>query len=354
MNRILIKAGALAIIGLAVANLPATKHALASDQLTIVSWGGAYQTALRKAFFEPFTEATGVKITEDEYNGEVAKLRAMVDSNTVSWDVLDAPGSIGWIMCTQGLLETIDWTRLGLDRAKFGNAGKFDCGVPIQTNSTIVAYDKDKLPNGPKTIADLFDLKKFPGKRGLWKSPYPTLEWSLIADGVPIADVYKVLNTPEGVDRAFKKLDTIKKDIIWWTAGAQAPQLLADGQVVMTAAYHGRIYSAAKESGRHFEIMWDAAQAGTGWFTIPKGSAHLEEAYKFLTFAGSPANQASLTRHIPYGPLNQDAMALVDPALLPDLPNTAERTAIALHTDYSFWVDKDDELRQRFTAWLAK
>ncbi|MDF0498870.1 polyamine ABC transporter substrate-binding protein [Bradyrhizobium yuanmingense] len=346
--------GTLALIGLVAAALAPAKPAFAGDQLTIVAWGGDYQTALRKAYFEPFTKATGIKITEDEYTGEIAKIRAMVDTKTVSWDVVDTGGTLGWTMCAQGLLETIDWKRVGLDRAKFGDAGKFDCGVPLQVNSLIVAYDKDKLQNGPKTIADLFDTKKFPGKRGLYKTAAINLEWALIADGVPMKDIYKVLNTPEGVDRAFKKLDTIKKDVVWWTAPAQAPQLLADGQVVMTAAYHGRIYNAIKDSGKHFGMMWDAAPANWEYWTIPKGSPRLEEAYKFLAFGGSPQPQADLTRYIPYGPGNKDAMALVDPAMLTNLPTTPEREAIAMHMDFLFWSEKGDELRQRFTAWLAK
>ncbi|UWU83121.1 ABC transporter substrate-binding protein [Bradyrhizobium yuanmingense] len=354
MRTHLVVAGAFAVTGLAASALTPVQPAFAGEQLTIVSWGGAYQAALRKAYFEPFTKATGTKLTEDEYSGEIAKVRAMVESKTVSWDLMDASGRAAWLMCEQGLLERIDWKKVGLDRAKFGDDGKMDCGVPIQTNSTIVAYDKDKLPNGPKTITDLFDTMKFPGKRGLVKSFSPNLEWALIADGVPTKDVYKVLSTPDGVDRAFKKLETIKKDVIWWTAGAQAPQLLADGQVVMTAAYHGRITAAVKETGKHYEIVWDSAQAGTGNWTIPKGSPHLDVAYKFLAFAGSPQVQADLTRYIPYGPANKDAMALVDPAVLPDLPNTPDRESIALQPDYPFLVERSDELGQRFTAWLAK
>jgi putative spermidine/putrescine transport system substrate-binding protein len=354
MRKTLMIAGTSAAIGLVAGTLGPAQHAFAGDQLTIVSWGGAAQAAIRKAHFEPFTKATGIKITEDEYNGDIAKIRAMVESKTVSWDVVDASGSSAWTMCEQGLLETIDWKKVGLDRAKFGDVGKYDCGVPTHVSATIVAYDKDKLPNGPKTIADLFDTKKFPGKRGLWKSPYPNLEWALVADGVPTKDVYKVLSTPAGVDRAFKKLDTIKKDVIWWTAGAQPPQLLADGQVVMTAAWNGRITDAVKESGRRFEIMWDAAQGGWNYWAIPKGGPRLDDAYKFLAFGGSPKPQADLTRYIPYGPSNKDAMALVDPAVLPNLANAPDHEAIALPTDYQFWIERGDDLRQRFTAWLAR
>ncbi|WP_370130592.1 ABC transporter substrate-binding protein [Bradyrhizobium yuanmingense] len=351
MRPSLVIAGALAVAASAL--IPA-KPAFAGDRLAIVTWGGAMQAAQRKAIFEPFTKVTGIKIIDDEWNGELAKVRAMVDSRTVTWDVVHASSSGAMRMCNDGLIETIDWKKLGLEREKFGEAGKFECGLPMSYTATIIAYDKDKLPNGPTTIADLFDTKKFPGKRGLWKNPSGILEWALIADGIPTKDVYKVLKTTEGIDRAFKKLDTLKKDIIWWTAGAQAPQLLADRQVVMTAAWNNRIADAVKESRQPFEIMWDAAQGGWSYWVIPKGTPRLDDAYKFLNFAGSPQTEADLTRYMPVGPANKDAMTLVDPAMMPNLPNNPEYYAIAVHTDYQFYLERGDELTQRFTAWLAK
>ncbi|MGY4447412.1 putative spermidine/putrescine transport system substrate-binding protein [Bradyrhizobium sp. i1.3.1] len=257
-------------------------------------------------------------------------------------------------MCSDGIIETIDWNKLGLDRARFINGDTHECGVPSFISTTVIAYDKDKLPNGPKTIADLFDMQRFPGRRGLLKIPNGNLEWALIADGVAVKDVYKVLDMPEGVDRAFRKLDTIKKDVVWWQAGAQAPQLLADGQVVMTSAYNGRIYDAIKNSGKHFEIMWDAQAWGASVWTIPKGSAHRDAAYKFVAFAASAQAQADFARYIPYGPANKDAEAFVDPAIRPDLPTAPEHIRNGLRVDLVFWAEKGDELNQRFTAWLAK
>lgn len=345
---------ALAVTCLTASALMPAEPAFAGDQLTIVSWGGAVQMSQRKAFFEPFAKATGIKITEDEYNGDVAKIRAMVESKTVSWDVVDASGSGALRMCADGLIEAIDWNKLGLDRAKFMTGDIQDCGVPTLASATIVAYDKDRLPNGPKTIADLFDVQKFPGKRGLWRNPSGNLEWALIADGVAIKDVYKVLNTPAGVDRAFKKLDTIKKDIVWWTAGAQPAQLLADGQVVMTSAWNGRIHDAVKNDGKHFEIVWDAEQPSWNNWTIPKGGPRRDDAYKFIAYAASAQAQANQTRYVPYAPGNKDAMAFVDPSVLPSLPTAPDHMANAQPMDNAFWADKGDELTQRFTAWLAK
>ncbi|MGY4319307.1 ABC transporter substrate-binding protein [Bradyrhizobium sp. JR3.5] len=355
MRKLLRIASALALIGLATGTFAAVKSAFADEQLTITSFGGVYQAAVRKAYFEPFSKAAGIKIIEDEYNGESAKIRAMVQSKSVSWDVVDADSVAAIQLCDEGIIETIDWKRLGLDRAKFMGGDKYDCAVPYEVSASIIAYDKDKLPNGPKTIADLFDTRKFPGMRGLWKvSPDIFLVWALIADGVALKDAYNVLNTPEGVDRAFRKLDTIKKDVVWYTSNAQPAQLLADGQVVMTQAPNGRIYDAVKNSGKHFEIMWDAHTWGVGYWMIPKGSPHRDAAYKFLAFAGSPQAQANLTRYLPYGPANEDAMSLVDPAIVPHLPTAPDHTASGLQRDAAFLIEKGDDLIQRFTTWLAK
>ncbi|MCC8940188.1 ABC transporter substrate-binding protein [Bradyrhizobium sp. Arg68] len=355
MRMLLRIASALAVIGLAAGTFAQVKPAFADEQLTITSFGGVYQTAVRKAYFEPFSKATGIKITEDEYSGESAKIRAMVQSKSVNWDVVDADPVAAIQLCHAGIVETIDWKRLGLDRAKFMGSDNYDCGVPYEVSASIIAYDKDKLPNGPKTIADLFDTQKFPGKRGLWKVlPDKFLIWALIADGVAVKDAYNVLNTPEGVDRAFKKLDTIKKDVVWYTSSAQPAQLLADGQVVMTQAPNGRIYDAVKNSGKHFEIMWDAHTWEVGYWMIPKGSPHRDAAYKFLTFAGSPQVQANLTRYLPYGPANEDAMSLVDPAIRPHLPTAEDHIGNGIGRDASFWAEKGDDLTQRFTTWLAK
>ncbi|WP_342734243.1 ABC transporter substrate-binding protein [Bradyrhizobium sp. B117] len=353
MRKSLIIASALTITGLAAAMLVPTKPAFAAD-LTIVSYGGAAQAAARKTIYEPFSKVTGITFSEDEYNGEIAKIRAMVQSGTVSWDVVEIGEQSALSMCAEDIIETIDWRKLSIGRDKFIGGNAPDCGVPTFSGSTIIAFDKDKLANGPKIIADLFDTRKFPGKRGLAKRPWDNLEWALIADGVAINDVYKVLRTSQGVDRAFEKLDTIKKDVVWWVAGAQPPQLLADGQVVMTSSYNGRIADANKNSGKHFAIVWDAQAFSRTVWIIPKGSAHRENAYKFLDFASSPQVQANLPNYISYGPTNKEAMALVNPASLANLPTAPENMGNTLFSDAAFWSERRDELTQRFTAWLAK
>jgi len=342
------------VAGLISTTLVPVRYAFAADQLTITSYGGSYQAALRKAYFEPFSKASGVDITEDEYNGEAAKIRAMVTSGAVTWDIVDSSVETAIQMCAEGLLETIDWKRVGIDPSKLIGADRSACGMPYTVTGQVVGYDKSKLPNGPKNITDFFDLQKFPGKRGLRKTPDKTLEWALMADGVSVNDIYKVLSTSEGVDRAFRKLDTIKKDVVWYTSWGQATQLLADGGVVMIPAPIGRFYDAVKNSGKPFEVVWETQIQEVVPWVIPKGSPRLDAAYKFLAYSATPQPQARLTQIVPYSPVNKDAIATVDPAMKPYLPTEPEHMANAFMKDADFWLENGDQLQQRFNVWLAK
>jgi putative spermidine/putrescine transport system substrate-binding protein len=350
MKKLTLLLGAALLAGTAMF---AAAPAQAGDELTIVSWGGAYQESQRKAFFEPYNK-DGNKVTEAEYNGEVAKIKAMVEANAVTWDVIDVDTPTGMQGCAEGALETIDWKKLGLDRSKFIGGDLLDCAVPNIVYGTVFGYDTAKLNPGPATLMDLFDTKKFPGKRGLWKNPQVNLEWALISDGVAAADVYKVLGTPEGVDRAFKKLDTIKKDIVWWEAGAQAPQLLADGQVVMTSAWNGRLQKAIDVDKKAFKIVWDNQALDWDWWAITKGTPKMDAAYRFISYASQPASMAEQTKFIAYGPANKDAIPSINPSTLPNLPTAPDNLKTAWQLDPQFWADNGDQLKERFNAWLSK
>lgn len=327
---------------------------LAQDSITVVSWGGAYQDSVRKAFFEPFMKETGGKIVEEEFNGEIAKVRAMVESNNVTWDVVENDSQTTMASCAEGIVEKIDWDKLGLKRDDFISADASECVVPSILYATVLAYDTSKVKEAPTSISAFFDLEKYPGKRGLQKSAFVNLEWALISDGVDAKDVYDVLSTPEGVDRAFAKLDTIKKDVVWWEAGAQPPQLLADGQVILTSAWNGRIYKAAHEDKKPFAVLWDhQALDWQGW-NVVKGSKNRDEAYKFIAFAGRADRQADQTNYISYGPGNKEAIANTNPNILVDLPTNPDNMKTAFIVNAKFWADNLDALRERFNVWVAQ
>ncbi|MEX2650657.1 MAG: ABC transporter substrate-binding protein [Alphaproteobacteria bacterium] len=344
---------------LAVAGVLAATGVKAEDTLTVVSWGGAYSESQRKAYYEPFMAETGIKIIEAEWNGDVAQVRAMSESGNVTWDVIDTGSAEGIAGCDQGWLEEIDYAMLAQPREKFVVGGALDCAVATIVYSTVYGYDAGNLPaawNGqvPTTIADFFDLEKFPGKRGLYKRPFVSLEWALVADGVAQADVYDVLRTPEGVDRAFAKLDTIKDQVVWWEAGAQAPEILANGEVVMTSAWNGRLYNAVKNEGRKFVLVWDHQALDFDYWTVVKGTPKLDLAYKFLAYASDPVNMARQSQFIAYGPSHADAIPHIPQDVLKDLPTAPENMATAFTQDAQFWADNGEALTERMNAWLAQ
>lgn len=327
----------------------------ASDVVTITTWGGSYTTAMQKAFFEPFGKNSDIKIREDQWDGSTARIQAMVDTQQVTWDLVSSTTNVALQGCEEGWLEKIDYSKLG-GKEKFMPGAAMECGVAIDNYGIVFAYNKDKYPGGgPTTMADFFDVNKYPGPRALYKGPKYTMEFALIGDGVKPSEVYKVLATEEGVNRAFKKLDSIKPSIkVWWTAGAQPPQLLADGEVSMAISYDGRIQAAIKEYGKNLQIVRDGQALDFDIWVIPKGAKNLAAAEKFLQFTTAPKVAAGLSDYIAYGPAIPSAMPFVKPGIVNDLPNAPENMTNSFTLSAEFWADHEQELTERFNKWLAK
>ena len=195
--------------------LLAATGAASAQELTVVSFGGTYQDAQRAIYFEPFAAATGVRIREESWDGGYGVIAAKLEMPPADWDVVNVETAELLLGCADGMYEQLDWAALG-GKEKYLEQAASDCGVGTNVWSTGLAFDADKLAKGPKSWADFWDTKAFPGKRALRRGPRYSLEFALMADGVPAEQVYEVLSTPEGVDRAFAKLDKIKGDLVWW------------------------------------------------------------------------------------------------------------------------------------------
>jgi putative spermidine/putrescine transport system substrate-binding protein len=348
---------------------PAGGGTLSGKSLVVVSWGGAYTTSQIEAYHKPFAAKTGIKINSIDYNGGIAEIKAQVESGNVVWDVVDMELADAQRACDEGLLEKIDPAIL--PAAPDGTAAADDfipngvtqCAVTTIVFGHIVAFDDTKFDGKPPTkLADFFDVKNFPGKRGLRKtSPKINLELALRADGVPGDQVYATLATKEGVARAFKKLDSIKNHVIWWEAGAQPPQLLADGQVTMTTAYNGRIFDAQVKEGKPFKIIWDGQLHELDVLGVVKGTKNRDAAMQFVAFATDTQRLADQAQWIAYGPARKSSLPLVstyrakpEVDMKAHMPNAPENAANAIQIDHLWWADKQEELNQKWSAWLAK
>jgi putative spermidine/putrescine transport system substrate-binding protein len=329
----------------------AASNAMASE-ITVISFGGAGKDVQTEAFYKPFEKTTNNKIIAGEYNGEMGRIKVMVDTQSVNWDVVQVGGAELKTGCEEGLFEHLDPTKIGLS-ADFVPGAITDCGAGLLVWSTAMAYNADKLKVAPTGWADFWDMQKFPGKRSLHKGAKYTLEIALMADGVPYTDIYKVLSKKEGVDRAFSKLDQIKSNIQWWEAGAQPMQFLASGDIVMTSAFNGRVFSA-QESGANVKIIWQGSIYDIDSWVIPKGSKNKQAAEQFISFSLRPEQQKLHTEKLGYGSTNLHTESLLDPALVERLNTAPNNLTQAMPIDNGFWVDHGEELEQRFNAWAAK
>ena len=339
----------------------------AGETLTVISWGGSYGQAVTRAYLEPFAAATGIEVRLDDYNGGLAQIRAQVETGNVHWDVVDFEMADAVAGCDEGVLEPIDVALLapGADgtpaEEDFFPDTLLECGVGMLFYSTVYAYNTERLEGeAPTTIDDFFDLERFPGRRGMRRVPFVNLEFALIADGVPIDRVYATLDTPEGLDRAFRKLDTIKDQVVWWEAGAQPPQMLADGEVVMSTAFNGRIFNAQVLEGQPFEIVWDGQVLDVGPIGIVAGTPDLEPALELVEFASRASSMAAVGRYIAYSPVRRSGLPLIGRHaeagvdMNPHMPTYPGNMGRTLQNDWLWWSDNMDDMNERFSAWLVR
>jgi putative spermidine/putrescine transport system substrate-binding protein len=342
-RRILHGAGALVVAGA----LPLAARAQAK-QIVVSDPGGPYTTAYREAFYDPFEKATGIKVVSVARESQpVAQFAAIVQTKNYVWDVttLTLSADIPYLE-SKGLLEPIglkasDYPQIMPEAIKPDWLG-------VDVYSTVLAYRADKFKdNGPKSWADFWDVKKFPGRRCLRRSPLDTLEQALLADGVPLDKLY-----PLDVDRAFRSLDKIKPHIdIWWTSGAQATQAIQSGDVDMISTWNGRA-QAAKDAGAPVAIVWNQGLYSIEGWGIPKGTPHADAAKQFVRFCADAKRQAVLTRTLAYGPTNRQAFETIPKeraALLPTAPQNIRDMRLP---SPQWWEQNRQKVTERFNAWI--
>ncbi len=363
----------LKLIGLSSAVSVIAMSAAAEEpvSLTIVSWGGAYTASQQRAYHEPYMELNPhvTIINDDGSANALAGLRAQSQAGNVTWDLVDMLPSDAQLACDEGIIMPLDVDAM-LAPAPDGTPPSEDflpgslgeCYVSSIVYSTVLTYRPDAFPedNQPSSIADLFDLENFPGRRALQDRPGTNLEWALYADGVDPDDIYDVLSTPEGVDRAFAKLDTIKDQVIFWTEGAQAPQLLADGEVVFTTGYNGRMFDAIEVEGMNADIIWDGQVVEWDGWVVPADGPNVDAVMDYLYFATDTQRLADQAKFISYGPARASSAGLVGEHadlgidMAPHMPTAEENYFSPIILDNDFWVDYGDELRERFANWMLQ
>jgi putative spermidine/putrescine transport system substrate-binding protein len=316
-----------------------------SGGLVFVGAGGSYQAAQQKAFLDPYTTSTGVKIQQDSPLS-YPKLRAMVDAKNVTWDVMEGLPQFALANCGK-YLEKIDYNVVdvsGVDKKLVS-----DCAVPDMRSAYMLVYNTKKYgANGPKSWADFFDTKKFPGKRGVMNmANQGNLEVALMADGVKPADIY-----PIDYNRAFRKLDSIRKDTVFLSTGAEQQQALATGRVdMMMAAWPGRAYDAEKQ-GASLTAVWNQPLLYWDVLVVPKGTKHKAEVMKFLNTVVSADAQTRLAESYAYAPINNASKPNYSPLQEKYIPH-GQDNGTGFWRNENWWAQNLDDATAKWTKWAA-
>lgn len=354
---------AVLLVVLAVAGGGLYWLTLPPERLTVVSWGDAYGRAQTIALFHPFTDKTGVDVNIANYGGGLKEIAAQVKSGAVEWDVVDLEIEDAAAACREGLLEPLTGIALppGINGIRAQNdfvpGALGPCWVGSVVYSQVIAFPNERFAAArPTTLIDFFDLTRFPGPRGLRDNgPKYNLELALMADGVPFWQVYSVLGTQRGQDRAFAKLDTIKSAIRWWKRTTEPSDMLAQGTVAMTTALNARIFSI--DIVPKLGTIWDGQLYQLDVFGVPKGTRKLSRALEFIRFATGSQPLAEEARLLPYGPARRSSLPLVgrnpetNAEMRPHLPTAPRNFTRALAVDPDWWATRGAALETRWAEW---
>jgi putative spermidine/putrescine transport system substrate-binding protein len=324
-----------------------TASASAAGRLTVADNGGALTPVMKKAFYDPFTKETGIEIVAVAHESDpVTQFKLLVDSGSNIWDLcMVTPDHVARLVEGKNYLAPLDIAATDATTIIPGMLTSNWFG--FSTYGVVMAYRTDRFPKGaPSSWKDFWDVEKFPGRRGLYKSPIGMFENALLADGVAGKDLY-----PVDVDRALKSLEKIRKNVsVWWSNGAQNTQLLQSGEVDLSDTWNARAI-AAIVSGAPVKIVWEGTYNTDGW-SIPVSTPNLKQAQQFVRFCMKAEQQAVYSSLIANGPSNTEAYKFIEPAraeLLPTNPKNIERLT---RRDAAWWGKNYDKVSERFEEWL--
>ncbi len=311
------------------------------SQLVMATGGGKLDDAYKASIFKAYTEKTGIPIVTTA--NPAAKLKAMVEQKAVEWDLMQGPAEAFVVHGRNGLFEELDYSVIS--KANLMDGVTYPTFLLTDFAAYHIAWNTKnvKPENAPKDWAQVW---AYNGRIGLWKQPYQTLEVALLADGVALDKLY-----PLDMDRAFKSLEKIKSKIFWWERGAQGGQVFVDGEVDVGAIWNGRVHDP-KVNGAPVDFHFNQAIFVSDAWAIPKGAKNKKEAMEMIALYLTPPIQAEYSKVIPYGPVNHEALKLLDAKTLSGLPSSDENFRKGRMLDLEFWADSGPKAVEQFNKWI--
>ena len=346
--------------------------------VTVASWGGAYTESQKLGYGDPTAKALGVDINWVDYSGGLSEIKAQKEAGAITWDIIDVFAFDTINGCDEGIFVEFDFDK-DFPAAPDGTPASEDFFAPMPSKCAVgnilyswnYAYNVNNVDGTPKTIKDFFNTKKFPGKRAIYKSALTNLEIALAGDGVYMgkggSEIYKLLETEAGVNRAMNKIKELCTDpnggCVFWSAGAQPPELLMSGEVVMATGWNGRFFNAIVGEGAPLVQVWDGQGLDYEYFALVKGGPDEANAKKALAMMTNTEMLAGSAKYIAYAPYRLSSLEIIkanEPwykdgktEMMPQMPTAPANTKKYFLVDPFFWADNGTELGEKWEAMKA-
>ena len=347
--------------------------------VVVVSWGGAYTESQKLGYGDPAAKKLGIPIDWVDYSGGLSEIKAQIAAGAITWDVIDLYAMDTIIGCDEGLFVEFDFDK-DFPPAPDGTPASQDmfttmpskCAVGNILYSWTYAYHDENIGSKkPKKIKDFFNTKKWPGKRGIYKSAMHNLEIALAADGVKPgkggSNIYEILETDAGLDRAFNKIKELCTDpkggCVFWSAGAKPPELLMQGEVVMATGWNGRFFNAEIGEGAPLKQVWDAQGLDYQYMSVIKGGPNEADAMKAIAEMTSTEGLAGSAKYIAYAPWRKSSLKVIEAGepwykdgktnMMEQMPTHPNNTKNYFLVDPIFWADNSTEIGERWEAMKA-
>jgi len=327
---------------------PAVSQTVTTTSLVVVNTGGDWGACQRKSFFDPFTAKTGIKIVDGPFLTD-GQIKAMVQTKQYNVDVVYPSANLAIPPAGTGALEPIDYSVVNKSQLASGTYTTY--GTSLDIYSWALGYRTDKFGGQvPNTWADFFNTQKFPGKRALpGDNDVPAVLYAaLLADGVTPDHLL-----PLDVNRALKKLSTIKNDIVWYATGSQGQDLLSSGEVAMGEEYANRVTSL-RDAGSPVNISWNGQVVAGDLLGVPKGDPNAKAAMEFIAFATSKDVNGTFSYCAAGAPSN--VKSVPNPQIADELPTTHLNQPHVVETSQALSVYVAahlDAIQSSFSNWRS-
>ncbi len=346
--------------------------------VTVASWGGAYTESQKLGYGDPTAKKLGIEINWVDYSGGLSEIKAQKEAGAITWDIIDVFASDTIVGCDEGIFVEFDFDK-DFPAAPDGTPASEDfftsmpskCAVGNILYSWNYAYNSENVKGTPKSLNDFFNTKKFPGKRAIYKSALTNIEIALAADGVKMGKggelIYRKLEADGGIDRAIAKIKELCTDpnggCVFWSAGAQPPELLMSGEVVMATGWNGRFFNATIGEGAPIVQVWDGQGLDYEYFALVKGGPDEANAKKALAMMTSTEMLAGSAKYIAYAPWRKSSIAIMEAGepwykdgktnMVPHMPTAPGNLKKYFLVNPDFWADNGDEIGEKWEAMKA-